>query len=323
MFNFALKKQPTYISALAILLFMSTSTGFDFYSHAVAYYFYDTLLYQADLLFGEVILPRYWLLSYFYEVSSRIGIPIGYVSLVLIVFPIYTLVADTESGVDYKGAESYSLVELFSFLLLLIISFFYSGASLVSLWFIALLKTKKPIFLLGSLLHPIGILLFGVGSLIIKKNLFIRFILVLVICIVFFYISTYWSLFTSSTINTPRFEIEFNNLVTLFNFAIDKKSNEIIGVAIIVILFVLSKGALMNKMNIFQQMRMSKHHSNLILFSFTVVILSIMLNKNSLIKSLRTADIHDVIYIAWFDWGEKDIINTDTPWTLNSKRYIY
>ncbi len=323
MHRLVLKKQPTYITALAVLVFMSISTGFDFYSHAVSYYFYDTLLNHADLLFGEIVLPRYLLLSYLYEISSRIGIPIGYISLALIAFPIYALVSDTDPSIDHQGAESYSLVELLSFSLLLIISFFYSGASMVLLWLFALLKTKKPIFLLGALLHPIGILLFGVSSLLVDRKLFLRFFIVLALSMLFFYVCTYWSLFTSSTVQSPRFEIEFENTMKLLNFVVDKKSNEIIGAVIFVLLFLLSKRRLLEKVNILQRIRISKAHSNFILFLFVAIILLIMVNKNSLIKSVRTVDFHDVIYIAWFDWGEKNLVKVESPWTLNSKRYAF
>ncbi|TYK65328.1 hypothetical protein [Colwellia echini] len=318
-----LKKQPVYISVLAVIVFMSTSTGFDFYSHAVAYYFYDMLLYNADLLLGEIVLPRYWLLSYLYEITSRIGIPIGFVSLFLIVFPVYSIVSSYENTENDNGLESYSLVELFSFLLLIIISFFYSGASLASLWFLALLKTKKTVFLVGGLLHPIGIILFGIGSLILNYKIFIRFVILLFLVMSFFYVCTYFSLFTSSIVQSPRFEISLDNVVALFDFAINKKGKEIIGVGVVTLLFVLSKGVLIQKINILQQIRISKTYSNLMLFLFVSAIVLFMANKNSLIKSIRTISHHDVIYIAWFDWGDKDLKRKETPWTLTSKRYIY
>ena len=304
-------------------MFISTSTGFDFYSHAVTYYFHDKIIYHTDLLFGEIVLPRYWLLSYLYEFSSRIGIPAGYLSLALLIFPVYKLVSDTNYAVDAKGQTSYSLVEFFSFLFLLILCFFYSGASLVVLWFLALLKTKNPIFLIGGLLHPIGILLFGVGTILINKKLFIKFIFVLLVAFCFFYVCTKASLFTSSTIKNARFLIEFGNILSLFEYAIDKKSNEIFSASFIAILFFLSKGVLLKKINIFQKIRISKLNSNIIMFFFVIFIIFTMINKNTLIKSIRTADIHVVIYIAWFDWGKKDYDDEETPWSLNYKRYVY
>lgn len=318
-----LKKQPVYISLLAVVAFISTSTGFDFYSHAVAYYFYDMLLYNADLLLGNVVLPRYWLLSYLYEITSRIGIPIGFVALSLIVIPVYSIVSSHDFTGDENDFTSYSLVEFSSFLLLIIISFFYSGASLVSLWFIALLKTKKSIFLVGGLFHPIGIILFGIGSLIINYKVFIRFVILFLLVMSLFYVCTYLSLFTSSTVQSPRFEISLDNVGALLEFAIDKKGKEIIGVTIVAFLFVLSKGVLIKKINILEQIKIPKMYCNLILLLFVLVIVLFMANKNSLIKSIRTFSLHDVIYIAWFDWGHKDLKLKETPWTLNSKRYVY
>ena len=320
--RFTLKKQPLYITLLALIFFISTSTGFDFYSHAVAYYFHDTLIYNADLLFGDVVLPRYWLLSYIYEISSRIGIPIGVISLFLIAYPVYSIVADFESKQKEGDFSSYSLIELSSFFLLLILSFFYSGASLASLWFVALLKTKRSIFLIGGLLHPIGIILFGIGSLLINYKIFTRYLILMFIIMSFFYICTYFSVFTSSTVLVPRFEIEFHNIIELFDFAVEKKGKEIVGAGIVAFLFVLSKGALIKRANILQDIKISKTYTNIILLLFTTMIVSYMSNKNSLLTSLRTVSYGEVIYIAWFDWGEKELIRKETPWSLNTKRYI-
>ena len=62
-------------SFLSFLMLASISMGFDLYAHGVIFYFYEYILNPADLLFNEIVLPRYLLLSYIFEITRRLVYP--------------------------------------------------------------------------------------------------------------------------------------------------------------------------------------------------------------------------------------------------------
>ena len=76
------------ICIILMSLPLSNSLGFDFYSHVVAFSNYEELpkIYK-NYRFQDQYVPRYLLLSVFYELMARLGIPLGYVIVTLLIVP--------------------------------------------------------------------------------------------------------------------------------------------------------------------------------------------------------------------------------------------
>ena len=73
-------------------MLLSNSSGFDLYAHSSMYYYFDTVTYTNYNFFDFLIFPRYLFLSYLYEFMGRIGIPLGYFVIFMLLFPIYFII---------------------------------------------------------------------------------------------------------------------------------------------------------------------------------------------------------------------------------------
>lgn len=316
--SFRISKFSLIVAAFSVLVFMNDSTGFDFYAHSVSYYFYDQTLNYVDVLFGEIILPRYWLLSYLYEVFSRIGIPAGYLTSFLIGFPIYLsakkIIYARKDGKPHTILLSDVLVITFFYLL----AFFYSGLSLVLIWFVAYLIVGSRLFLLGGFFHPVGFLLYLSGVVFFRKKI-VFFIFVFVVFLLFVYLSTLFVLFTSSIDKPIRFYIDEYSVLKLIGEVFDRKRQEIYGLVIISIAFYIGKDSLLKKVNFLNSVRVSLGFFYFYSFFIFMFLFFSMWDKPTFINSILTLSVNDVVYASWFDWGSKDL--TDSYLTLYNKRY--
>ena len=145
------KNYPLYIAIVCVLFFLNDTTGFDFYSHSIIYYFNDHAISKSHDFFGNVI-PRYILLSYIYSGFSIIGIPLGYVAILLIFFPIYKMISSISAD---KQIELVIVIPVLVYL-----SLFYSAFSVSIIWFFAFLFSKNKIFLMGFLFSPFSLILY-------------------------------------------------------------------------------------------------------------------------------------------------------------------
>jgi hypothetical protein len=313
--KFKVSKQSLLISFICFLAFISTSTGFDFYAHSVSYYFFDEVINQSDLIFGRIVQPRYMLLSFIYEAFSRAGIPLGFVSTFLLIYPIYNIVIFLNKQRIKKINSHYSLYQIFIISFLFYSSILYSALSLVLLWLLAFALTRRKIFLLGGLFHPIGVIFTIIALVFISKKTLFKFIFGLFLFYFILYFFTINQIFTSVEMENIRFRID-GNFISLLHQIFDRKMNELLQLTIIGSLLWLS----------FREAKVGKLHNLIkysigiggrifirrIFFNTSLVILYFifyiyMLGKPSLVNNLIDFNINNVIYISWFDFGSKEI----------------
>jgi len=147
----------TYL--LSVSLLSGNTSGFDIYSHYLAYADLSNLqnVYKTYDFFGYVF-PRYFLLSYIYEIITVIGLPfIPSVALLVSVPLFYISLYVREFSYSKAGGKNYRLilVILVSFVSL-ILTVYYSALSLSLLWFIAWLVSRKRFFIIGFFFHPLS-----------------------------------------------------------------------------------------------------------------------------------------------------------------------
>lgn len=314
-----LSKNGLFFAFLSIFLFFSNSTGFDFYSHAVSYYFYEESLNNTYLLFDRIALPRYLFLSVLYEVFSSLGVPLGWLSLALIAFPVYCIFSTFR---DFRC----HFFDLLLIVLVVILTFFYSGLSLVVLWLVAYVYTKKTLFLIGGLFHPLGIVFFVLFLFFYSlKSLLIFVVLFLFSFLFLMAINMEFKLFTSMSYYDYVFKIDFNSLVDLFLFSYEKKRNELFVLLLFSFVLFFSYfigrfGAVRGVLNFFERFLCFRFFYVKILSSVVVLVVAVYMSKKpGLISFLFTYD-NDPVYISWFDFGHKDLLQLG-HYTLYCKRY--
>ncbi|MFK2823430.1 hypothetical protein ACH5BK_10680 [Arcobacter sp. YIC-80] len=322
-------KNATYFTFFSLLVFISVSTGFDFYAHSVSYYFYNEQINYSDVLFFDIVQPRYLFLSIIYEIFSTIGIPLGYVALFMIACPVYFIVKAIKPNINKRGDKRYTLFQVVILSFLLFSSFFYSGISLSLLWLFAAVVSRKPIFLLGGLFHPVAIFLSIVLFFFTSRKMLFEYLFLLILFYLLLYSSNNFNLFNSFGYENIRFNLELYSLAVLFIQVLERKTNEILQLLIIsvVVVIVFRKS---NSKNIFTiLLRKIIGFGNRIYFKdqtirygFIVLIFILhlyMFQKQSLLNSIYTFDIVNPVYISWFDFGKKDL-NIDY-WDLYCERY--
>ncbi|MCF6439043.1 hypothetical protein L1077_06340 [Pseudoalteromonas luteoviolacea] len=311
-------KNGLFFSVVAFFLFACNSTGFDFYSHSVSYYFYDSIINSSDLLFGHVVLPRYLMLSYLYEITSRVGIPVGWISAMLITYPIYNVAKILFKSSQHNNGDKCSVYVCVLIGSSFLLAFFYSGLSLVLLWFLSYLVTKKKVFLIGGLLHPVGIIIFLFGLLFLKKD-FLRFVFMLTLTLMLFYVSSKFNLLTAASYENFRYELTLDSLSTTLSLVFEKKQTELMGLVVILLLSFFAKAKFLASINVLARVYI---HKNLLKSSsifLCVLFFFAMIGSPTLINSFLHFSYNDVIYAAWFDWGAKDL--RVEHWELYMRRY--
>lgn len=301
-------KTNTLLIFLILSFFLIESAGFDFYAHSIIYYFNkEQLTHSYSIFNSNLILPRYGLLSSIYEFFSSISLPLGYVALFLLYYPIKDLV-------QLLNLKFYNKIEISKFLFILFISllvFFYSGLTISILYIISFLLTKKKVRLLGIFFHPVTFFLFPIIAFFVmdRKSKFVL-LLFYIIFIFFCFIFTRYQLQNSFSSNLIKFEIEISSIFELVLFTYDAKYNEInLMILVIIIFFIFLK----NSKSIFSKMIT---YLNIKFFSFyqlSLILLTILISIQSyffyndrptLLSSIYKKN--NVIFISWFDFSEKD-----------------
>ena len=293
-----------------LFIFLTNSSGFDFYSHSTTYYLYDRPLNYTIDLFGAIALPRYFLLSVIYESFSKLGLPLGYVALFLIGFPAYHIFSDKY----FSKKNNLSIDHILIILTICLLSFFYSASSISLIWLIASFLTKKKIFLFGGLLSPIGFVIFTLFYFISDKKIFFLYLFYTGIFFLFLYFNNEFTLLTSMSYENFRYTLDSINFNNLF-FLIDKKIIEV-GIAIFLsIIFFLSRK------NIKKNHKFTHSKNKLITFSreaiilmFIVFFLSVFIHMSSKTGFIRYVFYHEKnlsVYISWFDFGEKEFFDLE------------
>lgn len=306
-------------SLICVLSLASNSMGFDVYAHGVLFYFHEYILNHTDLLFNNIVMPRYLLLSYIYEITRILGVPLGVVVSLLVAYPTYSIA----KSVSKSNQKKLILSNVALLTIVLGLSFTYSGLSLVLLWMIALLVTNQSVFLIGALFHPVGFIL-AVTLIIVKRLYIAKFVFMVFLFFLFLYISTQLGYFTSSKYYNIRYDINFDieKLSLLFDTVISSKFNEIIVLVVIITISFLAKSNLAIIIKKAQKIYIKRFT---VFFSYFIILCLINLyfvlsGKHTLLIDVIKFDISDPIYATWFDWGERDLTN-DTPISLYNKRY--
>lgn len=307
------------LGLLSFLCLASFSTGFDLYAHSVIYYIYDYPNTHAYLLFEKIVMPRYLLLSYIYEITRRLGIPIGVVVVTLVSYPVYNMGKYMSNNIK-KGALSIPQTSII--VSIIILSLFYSGLSLVLLWLMALLVTRKKIFLVGVLFHPLGLILGGLLCLFFRSYLK-NYIIIVLTFLAALYLLTIQEYFTSSMIANIRYELPLDNeeTMSILRYSYESKVNEFYAMILILVFAYLSKTKLKNLVSYIKKISFPKV---LVLSFFFILIIAtnfyfISNNRHSLISNTLSLKLSDPVYVTWYDWGSQDL--DDNYQSLNYKRY--
>lgn len=307
----SLNKTGLFFSLMSLLLFFSNSTGFDFYAHAVSYYYYNEPINSSYLLFEHIILPRYLFLSVIYEYFASIGFPLGWVVSFLILFPVYKIF----SSEVFSGQKSYHGYKIVIIFMVMIFSFFYSGLSLTFLWLMAFHHTRSKIFLLGGLFHPVGFVLFLLYLCFTSRKHLSQF-LILVLCPFLFFMFMVSKLQLMSSISYVDFKFYINNetIMDLLFFSLVTKGNEFLQLFLIVTAVFFAGflrvnylvRALMYPVFVFLFLRINSYFFKVSYFLTVFSVVFYMSSKPSLLQYLTNFN-NNPVYISWFDFGSKDL----------------
>lgn len=284
----------------SILLFLSNSTGFDFYSHSVMYYYHNEAVGKFYSFFDLIVLPRYFLLSYIYEFSSVIGVPLAYIAIILILYPLNTIIKIIEKSSINNKVKTIHIVFLFMTYLL---SFFYSGLSLSFLWGIAYFVSGKRIFLIGLFFHPVGIILYLMITASSKVLKFKYLIIAIFLFLSFVIIETYLiGFFTSGKLINGNVLLVDLSEILAYSDKLKTKVQEIKFLFIILLLYLIFKKYKFN-------FTINYSYIIVMLVCFSLFISVHMLSKPTLLYYLFSEQSIDnyAIYISWFDFGVKDL----------------
>jgi len=151
---------------LSMLLVSFQSYGYDIYAHMLMYGFSDSsgdFYYKLDNF--NLYIPRYLFLSNIYSLAYSLELPMLLIPIFLLSIPYWEIL-------KRNNDNSTSLI------IFIILGYFFSGVSLVTIYIYAYFKSGKNYLLLGGFFHPIGFLL--VPLILIKelnsKNVFFIFI---------------------------------------------------------------------------------------------------------------------------------------------------
>lgn len=290
------------------------SIGYDIYAHSLFHHYnYEKITYLSSFFFDEFLIPRYGLLSYIYEFFRNLGIPIGWVALLLIYIPVLSI-----SKVSFNFAyRTNRLIFTTISLMIMGLIYFYSAMSLVIIWFLALFLTSKRFFLIGTMFHPAGFAL-GIFYVFLYtnriKNLLILFAPIFFMLILsWLNINDYISL-EFIDINNVRFNVELKILWDLFDFLLTNKPIEFS-----ILLLVLFWGFFSRRTLISGEFIIKKNKNRIsdpvYLFIFLLLYFILMLNSllregDSLFSSIINIKYSDNIYITWFNFGEREFVGT-------------
>lgn len=306
------------ISLISFLCLASVSTGFDLYAHGVIYYLFDYPNTHSYLLFEEIVVPRYMLLSYIYEITRRLGIPIGAVASIMVMYPTYKIAVNI---VRQTNKEMLSVSQFVILFFVVVFALFYSGLSLVLLWLMALLLTKERFFMLGVLFHPVGFLL-GTMLALIFRNYLKNYLIIVLVFFIFLYLFSMLEYFTASKLVNIRYVLTFNRdeLLWLFEHSVESKFNEFM----IMIIILVAYTARTKFKLITAPINKIKVSKNMVIVMCLMLLLFSNLyfldkERNSLVLNIFSFNITTPIYYTWFDWGSRDL--EKNKHFLNSRRY--
>lgn len=304
--SFPINKQIIFLFLLIAYLMSLQSVGYDLYAHSVQHYFKYQFEIDSYLILGFYF-PRYLLLSYLYGINNITGIPFGFIPLILTFYASKILVKQNNSTVSNSK---------FYFSLIIICTYFYSAISLSILWILAYRKSNKKRLLLGFFFHPSGLVLmiifyFFERRISFSHLLFIKAIFLVIIFLGYVNINFYH--FLNFSIESPKYEINFEDIIPSFVFAVKSKYIEIC--ALIAIL-VLSKFKFLTKLS---SVKVGFLYPLAILFCFGILTQNaISRDRASLISPFVDGTVEPNIIITWMG---TDFYHRESFDNINSLRF--
>lgn len=306
--HFRINKQVFFLTFISVCMVISNTTGFDFYAHTTIYYCYNQSgVHNTYSVFDVFFFPRYMLLSSIYEILSRIGIPVGFSILVCIVIPVYSIFNYIEKKSNKNSYDVASVVVIF-----IVYGFCvqYSSLSLVILFMAAHVLTKNIKFIVGSMFHPVGLMLSLIISFIFCRKSVIYILLLLFLMIVLYFSDEYLMFFTTIDRDYLKYRIDLDSIEDLFYGSLGSKDY----IFYMICAASLGGGIMRIKFvrfyfNKISKKLISKNFVNLFSLFLMISLNFYMATKSNpnLFYSVITADINEVIYISWFDWGKADV----------------
>lgn len=309
------------IMLCAVILLLNNTLGFDLYAHAIMYYYLDTMGITTYNFFDTFILPRYFLLSYIYEIATFIGIPIGYVAILLIVYPMHYILKSLLLGARIENkiiSISFSSASLLFVSYILI--FLYSSLTMVMLWLIAFSLSGRKIFILGALFHPIGSIFYILYFISNKFKNIKFFIYILSSFLLFNYLdSKFFHFFIQSSINNA-------SLILFINFDVPEKIiNNILMKSYLLYNLIFMAVIVYFLINIKKVLYIKYVNISMYLLLFTIFVTMYMSSKKTPTAITYYFNINDYNYAAdatWVDWGSQDISVSYSEMFYSKLKYI-
>lgn len=302
-----------------VLLIMSfQSVGYDMYSHSLIYYHnLEKITHSYSFFDGFIIMPRYALLSMIYETTRNMGIPTGWIATILMFVPIKAILSNLEL---INGLRNKFILALF---ICTVSTYFYSGLTLVVIWILAALASKRGIYMVGATFHPAGFVL-GILALFIKGNRIYNamylIISVFILCLLSYINMNFYELFSSVDVGNIKIKVSFDNFFKLLKRVYETKSNEINVMLFIVSVAVLTRGKIYKAIKyISVTLRLFLSVQWLPMLLILLCINAVFRSNSSLFQAIITIDISEIIYQTWFDFGRREY-NLGF-WGTNGSRY--
>ncbi len=294
-----------FISLTIFIIFSTQSIGYDLYAHSLIYYFNDELIthsYELELL--NLLIPRYFLLSYIYEFTREFGIPSGWVAFTLSCVPF--LYINNKYGIEEEDGKHKIFFIIYLTCILFVI--FYSALTLSLLWLMAFFVSRKPFFILGSFFHPLGAVLSLLYMLSFFKNIKLLFFysIFFTLFLLISWIDSYYNFFKSISNYNIRYVINLSNIYDLLIYSFFSKINEILLLAFIIFLsFLFRYNSLLTRfINCFLGTLSTKI---VVIFFLTLLFINALIRDNtSLISYIVRDDSSLVVDVTWFSFGSRD-----------------
>lgn len=311
-------RQKISILFLTLIIFGAQSIGYDLYAHSLIYYFNNESITHSYLFDDlKLILPRYLLLSYVYEIFREIGIPSGWIALMLTFVPIISIhstIAKWDKGLHY--------LRPILVLLCVLASYFYAGLTLSLLWLVALIVTKRKLFIIGSFFHPVGLI--AVLFFIVFTSDKLKKILSLLACYILLFGISYATedngIFKSISDENIKLTISLSGIVDLVVFAYLNKETEVtFAMSVIALMYFARRRSIFGIGLAFRILNLINYKLLYVFLTSLIAFNAMARDRDSLILSVATMKIGHVVYITWLDFGER---NSDSDhWHTNMSRY--
>ena len=295
-------KKANILAAVISSFFTLGTFGYDFYSHVLLFEFNEQQIDNSYKIFELLILPRYGLLSFIYEIITRIGIPLGYAAFLLIYIPIKEIIKAQIPNINRIQTKN-----IFLLIFLCYLSTYYSALTLVSLYTIGYLVSNKKLLLAGLFFHPVGIFMIIPSILLFFSNKKQKFQIIKA-SIFFFSISFIFQKigFFNSITENIRFHLRWSSFKDILIYSFSNKLPQIIIIGVMA--FSLKYWYFVKKPFHFKGSKFKANFSSILILTFILhgaINFQICLNdKNNVYTSFFEK--YELVKLAWIELGPRE-----------------